>query len=589
MNPVVASVPGTPRDKPPAKSPQLDDFCRVCLLRKPKLRPLTSQYEAVMIPEMLFKVSGTLLNILEQLPRVICERCLMKLDLAYHISEEFRKQEEKLRSFCWKGALVDQLMEYQQAAESHRKPYSEGVIEKLTTASPDSGPMPLEQVELSEEQFDEMIETTSVGSEPPPPASTPVPESDEAFEMILEVGHLETVEESPSEPSDIKEEIAPAGHPPEAATFSVELLPSTVPLKAEWVEEEEEEEQEGSYSEQEETQQCHDVEDGQDGEESVEFGRRKARVGFYPRKYKSVPNENGEFDCKECGKSFAVRKTFLNHLRRHEQLQAGTFECFRCNKCFGTKERLARHESIHERDLVCGECGHRCRNGYDYRAHIRTHQTGNFKCRRCLFSCSVRKDLLRHNEEECPRRDDPISTSKPARATSRGAEKVKKLQKCPVDGCNYMAESYGTMYVHKRAKHAPQFTCEICDKSFAFANLLREHEKLHTGEKPFQCEWCDKTFRRIFSYKEHIAVHEGVTSYDCQLCGKGFTRPRYLTAHMLTHSEERNYVCSICSNRYKTNGELTKHVRSKHEVLEYGKGDDLIEEDYNYFEDDIVM
>lgn len=232
---------------------------------------------------------------------------------------------------------------------------------------------------------------------------------------------------------------------------------------------------------------------------------------------------------------------------------------------------------------MCGECGHECRNGYDYRAHIRSHQTGNFKCRRCLFSCSARKDLLRHNAEECPRRGEPTTV------TSKPAEKVKKTHKCPVEGCDYVASSYSTMYVHKRSKHAPKLTCEICDKSFAFANLLREHEKLHTGEKPYQCEWCDKSFRRLFSYKEHIAVHEGATSYDCQVCGKGFSRPRYLTAHMLTHSEERNFVCSICSNRYKTNGELTKHVRSKHEMLDYGKGDDLIEEDYNYFEDDIVM
>lgn len=627
MNPLVVSVvppvvtTGLPQQKqpPPAKGPQLDDFCRVCLLRKPQLRPLTNQYEGVMIPEMLFKVSGTLLNILEQLPRVICDRCLQKLDLAYHISSEFRKQEELLRSFCWKGALVDQLEEYQQTEESQRRPYSESVIDKLATVvhptppelTSDPVPMPVEQVVIQEllsaEQFDDMIERESVGSEPSPPAV----QSDEGFEMILEVANLETVKES-----QLKLERLPED-PPEATTFSVELLPSTLPLKAEWVEED----GGGEDSEDpEETMMTHDDDDdddhdiGAESSETIDFGFSQQEVGrggsgrgFMPRKYKNVPNENGHYDCGDCGKTFAVRKTFLNHVRRHELLQTGKFECFQCGKCFGTKERLVRHETIHERDLVCGECGHESRNGYDFRAHARTHQTGLFKCRRCIFSCSTRKVLMRHHAEECPKRSNSSSSSSGISATTMeglvkgkapqvyatgkgggGSEKVKKPQKCPVEGCDYVADSYGTMYVHKRSKHAPKFICEICDKSFAFANLLREHEKLHTGEKPYQCEWCEKSFRRIFSYKEHVAVHEEATTYDCQVCGKGFSRPRYLTAHMLTHSEERNFVCSVCSKRYKTNGELTKHVQAKH-TLDYGKGDDLIEEDYNYFEDDIVI
>lgn len=166
---------------------------------------------------------------------------------------------------------------------------------------------------------------------------------------------------------------------------------------------------------------------------------------------------------------------------------------------------------------------------------------------------------------------------------------VLKDSKCPFEGCDYVAQTYGAMYVHKRTKHQAVHECDICEKKFAFANQLRQHETVHTGEKPYQCDVCSKMFRRLFSYKEHMAIHEGEGRYECGICGKVFARPRYLSAHVVTHSEDRPFECTMCGSNYKTNGELTKHVRAKHESLEYGNGNDLIEEDYNYFEDEIYL
>ena len=37
-----------------------------------------------------------------------------------------------------------------------------------------------------------------------------------------------------------------------------------------------------------------------------------------------------------------------------------------------------------------------------------------------------------------------------------------------------------------------QFTCKVCDRSFGYKHVLQNHERTHTGEKPFQCTECLK-------------------------------------------------------------------------------------------------
>ncbi|XP_062705625.1 zinc finger protein 184-like [Aedes albopictus] len=624
----------------------LNDFCRICLLRKPSLIPLTSELNGTMIPEMLWKVSGTMLNALEQLPRVICEHCLTKLDLAYSIAQEFRKQEEVLRSFCWKGALIDQLDGFQQTEDAIKVPYSDEVLRKLTSASQTvvaveedkpkgESEQPVIQKEstdkgeseFSGEQLDDIIEEVGEVIEEDV-------QSTEDFEMIVEesseneespakdekVGLVDCSQDEESQDSvkSIKKEIQEDDKEADSATLDApSLIITKVEEDEEWIEEEEklsEQIDEPSESEELAIVSCGETDESQDPiwfdeeepldkdgddlnsndrepiqEEPPTRKRRKKGVSLIKKDLKEAPkriiksevNADGLYHCKVCDRTFSVQKTFLNHLRSHEHVMQGSFKCPQCDKAFGTKNRLKRHVVIHTRDLSCRECNKTFANVHELRGHQQVHLKGKWKCSSCDFVCYARDLMKEHRQtSKCAKLAGVKPPPKPARL---------KDPKCPYEGCDYRATKYGAMYVHKRSKHQSTFECDMCDKKFAFANQLKQHETIHTGEKPYQCDVCDKPFRRLYSFKEHMAIHEGEQRYVCNLCGKSFARPRYLAAHVATHSTKRPFECTMCGANYKTKGELTKHVRAKHETLEYGNGNDIIEEDYDYFEDEIYL
>ncbi|KAL2308197.1 hypothetical protein Nmel_001202, partial [Mimus melanotis] len=57
-----------------------------------------------------------------------------------------------------------------------------------------------------------------------------------------------------------------------------------------------------------------------------------------------------------------------------------------------------------------------------------------------------------------------------------------------------------------------KFTCHLCDRSFTEKWALKNHVKLHTGEKPFKCTWptCHYSFLTASAMKDHFRTHTGL-------------------------------------------------------------------------------
>lgn len=113
----------------------------------------------------------------------------------------------------------------------------------------------------------------------------------------------------------------------------------------------------------------------------------------------------------------------------------------------------------------------------------------------------------------------------------------------------------------------PNYACTECLKTYDRPLLLEQHQRSHTGERPFSCDHCEKLFLRKSHLQAHMLSHTTNEDkpYHCSVCGKGVNSVQHLKRHEVTHT--KSFQCEHCEEKFYKHQLLRHHVRLVHEKL----------------------